>query len=248
MNRASRIVPVLATGLLVALGASTPLIASLAVDRQLEQQTSRWDVGGVSLVLSQDDDPFQALELFSSDHSQVELNGGSAMGADEAAQAAAEAAGELLLTVPAREEVVAVPMLFATSRTPASSGVFWCCTWGDGNVLWVDDQSGRMVAFAGWVGPSSLYAVDSPFHEAVFSVLEYCEARYSVDSVKYDYEMEQGSAAARMDDAEQDDDVAVDDDVVSARFTVDLVRTEDGRREQCSVPLALEGEWLFFNM
>ena len=74
--KAVRALPVLLTVLVVAVGACIPLFASAALDRQLEHETKRWEDTSVSLVLSQEGDFFQTLELFRSDHSQVELSEG----------------------------------------------------------------------------------------------------------------------------------------------------------------------------
>lgn len=254
--KAVRIVPVLLVALLVAVGASIPLIASSFVDRQLQHETKQWEDTSVSLVLSQEEDFFQTLELFRShDRSQVELPGGEGMTAEEAMKAAASAAVQLELTVPAPDGLSATPMLFASSGAPVSSGIFWCCTWGDGDsqtVLWIDDQSGRVVAFDGWVGPSELYAADSPFHEAVFSVLEYCQTQYPIDSLEYDLDQaaEKDNAAISSDGGVVVEGEAAEANVYQrfASYTVVLSRSVDGLTEECALPLMLDGERIYFNL
>lgn len=256
MKKAAHIVPVLLTVLLVAVGAGIPLIASSFVDRQLEHETKQWEDTSVSLVLSQEGDFFQTLELFrSDDHSQVELSEGESMTAEEAMKAAAGAAVQLELTVPAQEELSVTPMLFASSGTPVSSGIFWYCMWSDGDsqtVLWIDDQSGRVVAFDGWVGPSELYAVDSPFHEAVFSVLEYCQTQYPIDSLEYDLDQATGKedGATALDGEAVVEGEATEANVYQrfASYTVILSRSVDGLSEECALPLILDGERIYFNL
>lgn len=246
--KAVRALPVLLTVLVVAVGACIPLFASAALDRQLEHETKRWEDTSVSLVLSQEGDFFQTLELFRSDHSQVELSEGEAMNAEKAQEAARYAAALLALGIPMEEEPSVVPMLFASSGAPVSSGIFWCCTWGEKDKqaqLWIDDQSGRMVALESPISPSEVYASDSPFHEAAFNVLEYCQTQYPIDSL--DYEISQ--------DAAGDETVASTEDAVSvsktgrfAQYLVTLSRTVDGRTESCPVPMMIDGERLFFNL
>ena len=244
MKAVLRIVPVLLTVLFVAVGASIPLVSSLIVDRQLDSETKRWDDVSVSLVLSQDSDITQTLELFRSDRSQVRLTEGENLSAQDAMGAAMKAASALSLAAPAQEDMSATPTLFASSGSSVSSCIFWCCEWGEGeqrSVLWIDDRTGLMVAFDGWVGPSELYAAESPFHEAVFSVLEYCQAQYPIDSVEYEYDsalVENESSSAFVD--------AAYDRFVS--YVVVLSRTVDGRVDECALPLLLDGERLSFNI
>lgn len=269
MRKALRAVPILLTVLFVAVGACIPLVASQLVDRQLEYETKHWEDTSVSLVLSQEGDFFQTLELFRSDHSQVELSEGEAMTVEEVREAAMNAALLLALQAPMQEELRVVPILFASSGTPVSSGIFWRCTWfvnETQTTLWLDDRSGRMVAFESWVGTSDLYASDSPFHEAVFSVLEYCQTQYPVDSVDYDFDLafaeegapsaategeanssaaEEAGGAAAAAEGKEAEALGTDQHV---SFTVNLSRTVDGRTEQCGLPLQLEGERLFFNL
>lgn len=247
--REARALPILFTVLVVAVGACIPLFASAAMDRQLEYETKQWEDTSVSLVLSQEGDIFQALKLFRSDHSQVELSEGDAITAQEAKAAAMSAALMLALDAPVQEEPRAVPMLFASSAAPVPSGIFWCCTWGEGEAqttLWIDDRSGRMVALDGRVGASDLYVADSPLHESVFSVLEYCRTQYSVDSV--DYSTDPKGAGEDVPAATEGDDAAAAAANRFASYTVTLSRVVDGRTEKCAVPLQLNGERIYFNL
>lgn len=248
--KAARALPVLLTTTVVAVGAGIPLFASEFMDRQLEHETKRWEDTSVSLVLSQEGDFFQTLELFRSDHSQVELTEGEAMDAEKAREAAQYAAALLALGIPMEEEPSVVPMLFASSGAPVSSGIFWYCTWGvdqEQTQLWIDDQSGRMVAFESPIAPSELYAADSPFHEAAFNVLEYCQTQYPIESL--DYEVDQDVVGGETPAAAEG---SVGEDLQTterfATYLVTLSRTVDGRIEACPVIMRLDGERLFFNL
>ena len=247
--KAARVLPVLLTVLVVSVGACIPLFASTAMDRQLEHETKRWEDTSVSLVLSQEDDFFQTLELFRSDHSQVELSEGEAMDAEKAREAALYAAALLALGIPMGEEPNVVPMLFASSGAPVSSGVFWQCTWGEDQgqtLLWIDDQSGRMVALDSPIALSELYAEDSPFHEAAFNVLEYCQTQYPIDSL--DYEVDKDVSENETPAAPEAGAEAVAQTGRFATYRVTLSRTVDGRTEACPVPMVLDGDRIFFNL
>lgn len=248
--KAARALPVLLTVLVVSVGACIPLFASAAMDRQLEHETKRWEDTSVSLVLSQEGDFFQTLELFRSDRSQVELSEGEAMDAEKAREAALYAAALLGLEASAEEGPNVVPMLFASSGAPVSSGIFWQCTWGEGEgqtFLWIDDQSGRMVALESPLAPSELYAQDSPFHEAAFNVLEYCQTQYPIDAL--DYEVDQDFSGNEVPVAPEEAGAeAVAQAGRFATYQVTLSRTVDGRTEACPVPMVLDGDRIFFNL
>ncbi len=238
----SNILAVLCTLLLVAAGACLPQVVSRLLDRRLWRETTKREDAYVSLLLSQTPDLFRTLELFRTQHSEILLSEGYRMTEQEVKDAAAGALTEFL--TPSLQEDGAVyvhpkvtPVLLTGGEAPALSGVFWHCVWEDGigedEVLWLDDESGKMVAYQGYLRQPTFveseyliaYAVGTP-EDAARQVAEFCRRYYPVDDVQLALEKT---------------------DVDGERYSLVLSKGSDGRTETCSVPLGLRDGWISFN-
>lgn len=237
MKRLFQAVPFLCTLLLIGLGAFMPRLASLALDRQLENNVVLLENQSISLTLEQGTDFFETLELFSSVASQVELSGGYRMKPEDAEAAAVEARMHFEASGAADEGPKVTPVLITSRSTPGLSGIFWRCVWSDPSangqevsirleeVLWLDDQSGNMVSFSGQVEWSSLSVPNSSFPQSAVDVAEYCRQSYPVDTVK----------------------LALTDEDTPELFTISLTKSRNGQVETYSIPIRIADGWLFFN-
>ena len=227
MRRLAQVFPVLCTLVLLGLGLNLPRLTSALLDGRLEREVVRREDVHASLALSGDTDFFQTLELFASSHSQVSLEAGYGMTGQQAQAAALDVIQELALNGRVYVAPEVTPMLLTSTDTPGLSGVFWRCVWGGGagphETLWLDDQSGNLVALQGRVGPPAYIAtVKSPFPEEAVYLASYCQTHYDADVISMDVV-----------------------DVSRGDYTIVLLR--DSGAEQ-SVSLRLRGEWVYFNV
>lgn len=237
MKRFFQVAPILCTLLLVGLGAFMPRIASLTLDRRLENDVVLLENQSISLALEQGADFFQTLELFGSVTSQVELSGGNRMMPVDAKAAAVEALMSFAASDVTYGSLEVTPVLITSKSIPGLSGIFWRCVWsgttgdrpeesiGLEKVLWLDDQSGKMVSFSGLVEWSSLSAPNSLFPQLAVDVAEYCRQYYPVDTVKLALT--------------EEDDLGL--------FTITLMKGQNGQVETYSIPMRITDGWLFFN-
>lgn len=241
MKRLVKIAPVLCTLLLLALGAYMPHLASLVLDRRLEQAVTLREDAQVSLELSQAPDFFELLELFQRDHSLIELTEGSRMTATEAQSAAIAALLALKLDGMVLHDVPeTTPVLLTSKGTPGLSGIFWRCIWtgDDQAVLWLDDQTGLMVGFQGQFDMTTFVTVKEYLtlnqelsREAAAKLQEYCELYYPSDGAEMTLNAEEKYACD---------------------YTLTLYREETADDSTlaatCDIPVRTRGEWLFFNL
>lgn len=240
MRRFKQFLPVLGTLLVLALGAAMPRLALLAMDGRMEQETTQLTNTGISLTLTQEADLFRALALFGGSHTQVELPEGARMTAREAEDAAAEVLAQIRAWSMVYTDLQAVPVLLTSRDAPGLSGVFWRVIWhgptGAQETLWLDDQTGQMVAFAGAVSGSSTVWVEDRetaveefliFPQAVWNAAEFCRVHYPVDEVKLGRET---------------------DGWADGNFRLTLLRTRDGVQETAAVRLRLREGKLDFNV
>ncbi len=240
MRRFKQFLPVLGTLLVLALGAAMPRLALLAMDGRMEQETTQLTNTGISLTLTQEADLFRALALFGGSHTQVELPEGARMTAREAEDAAAEVLAQIRAWSMVYTDLQAVPVLLTSRDAPGLSGVFWRVIWrgpdGAQETLWLDDQTGQMVAFAGAVSGSSTVWVEDRetaveefliFPQAVWNAAEFCRVHYPVDEVKLGRET---------------------DGWADGNFQLTLLRTRDGVEETAAIRLSLREGKLNFNI
>lgn len=238
MKRFFQAIPIFCTLLLVVLGAFLPRIASLALDRQLENDVSLLENQSISLAFEQGADFFQTLELFGSAASQVELSEGYRMKLADAEAAAVEVRMHLAASGAAVEGPKVTPVLITSRSTPGLSGIFWRCVWSDASadqlagsirleeVLWLDDQSGRLVSFSGLVELSSLSTPNSLFPQSAVDAAEYCRQYYPVDTAKL---------------------ALTDENDPDGQFTITLTKGQNGQDETYTIPMRIADGWLFFN-
>lgn len=220
------------TLLLLAFGVLMPRLTSSVLDRRLAQEVLQRENAAVSLVLAQELDFLQALALFSAQTTQVELSGGSRMTAEEAAAAAIDALLELPTATAVFAAPEATPYLVTDRDVPGRSAVFWRCAWDgdDGKeVLWLDDQTGRMVAYQGRTGMSKSFAVpsDGTVPEAVSKIVDYCRKYYPVQD-------------ASVEAAEQDGAYRV--------LLVEAGKQGESAALTYTIPLRLWDNWIYFNL
>lgn len=233
MKRFFQAVPIFCTLLLVGVGAFMPRLASLAQDQQLENHVSLLNNQSISLALEQETDFLQTLKLFGSVTSQVELSVGNRMKSADAEAAAVEALMSFAAPDVTYGSLEVTPMLLTSKSIPGLSGIFWRCVWSDttikqpeesirlDNVLWLDDQSGKMVSFSGVADWSGL---STPPQLAV-DVAEYCRQSYPVDTVK----------------------LALTDEDDLGLFSITVTKSQNGRDVSLVIPMRFLDGWLFFN-
>lgn len=230
MRRIFQAVPILFALLLLDLGAFMPQLAALAVDQRLDNNVMLLENEDFSFALEQGTDFFQTLALFGGGHSQVELSEGYRMNVGDAAAAAVDVRMRLAIFDTAYESPEVTPMLITSRSTPGLSGVFWRCVWRDSmdtpDVLWLDDQSGQMVSFTGRVGQFTISASDTVFPQSAVNAAEYCRLNYPVDAVKL--------ALTNEDDPD-------------GRYTVALLKSQDGQDQTHLISARLVDGWLYFN-
>lgn len=185
------IIPILGTAALLALGAYMPQLASMAMDDRLEREITRLDDASVSLELSKGLDLFQALDLYRTRSLVLDVEDGHRMTEEEAAKAARDAMNTLSPDTgghTAPDEITPLLLLDAQS-SPSLAGYYWQCIWrGDDRqpqVMWLDDQSGLMVAYLGTM------QIDTLRHTSFISkedparrVEEFCRNYYPVSDVE----------------------------------------------------------------
>lgn len=274
MKRFFQAMPILCTLLLVGLGAFMPRIASLALDRQLKTDVAVLENKSISLALEQEADFFRTLELFSSGTSQVELSEGYYMKLADAQAAAAAARIQLTGSGAADKAFEVTPMLITSRSTPGLSGIFWQCVWsstftnttGESSaikeVLWLDDQSGRVVSFSGLADWSGLSAYDSLFPQSAVDVAEYFRQHYPVDTVKLGLTEEDTlgpppypvdtTAFFAVEETESDTDEDASKqftitEYAPKQFTITLTKNQNGQSETYTIPMRMANGRLSFN-
>lgn len=231
MIRYLRFLPVLTIILLMGVGIVMPHLTVVLLDHQIEKDMVQLDNISVKLMLAQDNDFFRMLEVFHGGYSQIEVSEGYRMTAEEAKAAAGEILPSLTASGRVYSEPEVTPVLFTSKDDPSLSAFFWCCVWQDlpdaAEMMWLEDQSGQMVAFQAKVITATLSAPNSPFAEAALRVAEFCRTRYPVGKAELS--------------------LAVD--VHSYNDYVITLFQEDGDQERTySLSLRLRDEWLYFNM
>lgn len=265
MKRYFQAMPMLCTLLLVGLGAFMPRIASRALDRQLQNDVAVLENKSISLALEQEADFFEALELFSSGASQVELSEGYHMKLTDAQAAAVEARMHLTGSDAANKALEVTPVLITSRSTPGLSGIFWHCVWSNTltdttgesisikEVLWLDDQSGRVVSFSGLADWSDLTAYDNLFPQSAVDVAEYFRQHYPVDTVKLALAEEEtpGPSSYHVDttvsiakDASEQFTIT---EYAPKQFTITLTKNQNGQSETYTIPMRMANGQLFFN-
>lgn len=220
MRRIFQFFPILCTLLLVAFGFGMPRLAALALDRGLEREVTRLEDPAVTLDLFQDADFFHTLELFQSRRSQIQLDEGYQMTEEEAAQASQRIMAALGAWGSVDSAPIVTPYLVSSATARITSGVFWLCLWnsqeGERQVLWLDDQTGLMVAFQGGfpaVMEEYKYAI---YREPAYAVAEYCRLYYPAEHIQLLTE-------------NPSSDAEYDKQGYGTTYTLSLVReTEDG--------------------
>lgn len=229
MKRLIRVIPMLCALLLLAAGACLPHLAGRIADYRLSREVVRREDARISLPLSRPPDLLWAMQLFSARQSQIELKDGYRMTREEVQRAALEAAIGVGLI---RDNALSVypeitPMLLVSRRTPDPSGVFWRCQWGDGvgESLWLDDISGKMVAFQRRIGTPFLVETDETLFTIVTDPIQeieaFCRLYYPVRDVQIS------------ENGEED-------------YTLTFIR--DGGDESLAVSVRRRAEWLYFNL
>lgn len=274
MKRFFQALPILCTLLLVGLGAFMPRIASLAFDRQLKNDVVVLENKSISLALEQEANFFETLELFGSGTSQVELSEGYHMKLADARAAAVAARMHLTGSGAADKALEVTPVLITGRSTPGLSGIFWHCVWSSTftnamgesraikEVLWLDDQSGRVVSFSGLADWSDLSAYDSLFPQSAVDVTEYLRLHYPVDTVKLALTEEDtpGLSSYPVDTtvsiaSEERETYTYEDaskqftitEYAPKQFTITLTKSQNGQSETYTIPMRMANGRLSFN-
>ena len=233
MRRFVKWLPILCTAVLLGTGFFMPRLAALTLDRRLEQEVIQRENSAVSLTLNRERDFFETLELFAVSNTQVELSEGEHRKRAEVEDTAVWIVWEL--TAGGRlYDVPEVTPVLMTNKDAGWSGVFWRCVWSDSKgmdeVLWLDDQSGKLVALQGRLGPSVtekktyVATVEPVFQEAAVNLADFLRLHYPAENIRLSLGAEDGN------------------------YTLALLRETDGREVVHSLPLRLRGEWLYFNL
>lgn len=233
MKQKSSVLPLLGTLLLLALAACLPRLTALALDRRLEQEVVQREDAYISLALAEEQDLFQTLALFRTRQAEISLSVGSRMTEAEAKTAAAALRAELRAAAfaegpDAAALPVVTPMLVTGGEAPSFSGIFWYCTWR-GESLWLDDESGKVVAFVLRATPFALVETGEP--DSAILVTSQPQAAAVTDFLRSHYEAE----ALLLEDNER-----------SGNYLVTL--TPGGDQTTCTLPLLVQDGWLLFNV
>ena len=239
--RATAIICVL---LLLGLGAVMPRLASRFLDHQLESERIRLENQSFSLQLVQEVDFFQTLALLRGTNTQVELSEGYRMTEAEVTAAVLVAIAELYAVGIAHGIPDVTPILLTSRDTPGLSGVFWYCEWRDEDqmkeFMWLDDQSGQVVAFRLRVEQANLATDGENFPVTVWIAAEYCLTHYPIDTTDLSHAVayaEGNTSADSVDGAES-----------TGNYTITLFREREGLEERCLIPVILLDNWLSFNL
>lgn len=244
MKQKRSVLPLLGTLLLLALAACLPRLTALALDRRLEQEVVQREDAYISLALAEEQDLFQTLALFRTRQAEISLSAGSRMTEAEAKTAAAALRAELRAAAFAEEPdaaalPVVTPMLVTGGEAPSFSGIFWYCTWR-GESLWLDDESGKVVAFVLRATPFALVETGEPDSailvetgrpNSAILVTSQPQAAAVTDFLRSHYEAE----ALLLEDNER-----------SGNYLVTL--TPGGEQTTCTLPLLVQDGWLLFNV
>ncbi len=251
MKRLIQSGPVILTLLLLFLGVNMPRLTSLFLDRRLEGETVQREDNYVSLKLEEDRDFFQTLDLFQSVHSQVVLSEGYRMSAEEVQKAASDIWLKLSLSDMVYMTPDVTPILITSKDSPALSGVYWLCVSegekGFQSILWLDDQSGEMVAFQSRVKQSD--SSSNMFDEAAMKTAEYCRLYYPVDTVKLALDTVETDNESYIKIRENDSiGIATAMAEYDTNYTVKLIRSQDGLDDIYTVSLRFKQDWIIFHM
>lgn len=273
MKRILKLTPVLCILLLLALGVNMPLLVSFAVDRQMEKEIVQREDAYTSLSLAEERDFFQTLSLFHSAGSQVFLSEGYHMTTAEAEEVSKEIMMELSFSDMIYTVFEIKPVLLASKDTAGDSGVYWRCVFGSDSevqgILWLDDQTGKMVAYRTRFFSTDLTPYSNPFHNAVIKTAEYCHQQYPVDEVKMASGIlsETDSSSYAKVDVESNENyitiikendgrsievweksAAAIADMYNATYTMMLIRNKDGQKETYKIFMNLQNNWINFNI
>lgn len=156
MKQKTFFLPLLGTGLLLALGLALPRLTVWGLDHRLAQDVLVREDTPISLVLAADTGVYGPLTLFGAAQSLIPLAEGAQRDPQEVQKAAAEVKFRLDLLVSGEAASAAVlpdaaPYLITSGEEPARSGIFWRCVWtaetGREEILWLDDQTERLMGF-----------------------------------------------------------------------------------------------------
>lgn len=255
------LVPVLCTLLLLGIGVSMPSLASAFLDYRLKQDVTQREDIQVSLDLTQSMDFFNTLMNFDIGQSHIEMTDGYRMTLTEAKTEAFRLIQQINRVFteygvegwdgyhvepsgdddPADSYPAALPLLIANIQFPSQSGIFWECSWtwpdsDEQTTLWLDDQSGRLVAFYGSFRTNSStsshdYIKEYPSEKIAAATADFCESYYHVNSV-------QAVQRPVAEDPSQFDPLL---------YELDFTRKTGDDTLSFSIPLDLRYDRLYFN-
>ena len=232
-----RAAPAVCTLALVALGAGLPYLSALVLDGRLERETVRREDLHVSLDMARETDFFEMLALIGGEMSVVDLPEGRGMTEEEARKAAMAAREKLPGPGGVSLDPEVTPLLVTSKTAPELSGVFWNCVWdekGEKEQLWLDDQTGRTVAFSLRMGDGAFVSKDATVAEAE----RYAQAlEQAVDFLRAEYPV----------DAVMCGQVGGDEKSAVRYYRITLWVRQDGRETGYEVPLWMEEDRLYFN-
>lgn len=232
MKRMASVAAVLCTAALVALGAALPGLAVNALDRQLERESTERDNGAAALALGETADLLQMLDLFGSSPSEVELAEGVRLDEEGALQAAEELIDAVGAKPFAPDSAHASPVLITGTSTGAPSGIVWICTGnqsaGDAQEsVWIDDASGKAVAFFLQTGNTTLVVSEDGLPEEIESLLSYYRENGEIDSAEASIGLY---------------------DELSSEYAIELKRTDENTAASYTAPALLMEGTLLFNL
>lgn len=260
MKRILNIIPIMFTLIFLGVGLYMPHLTSLVLDYQLKQEITQRENSHISLVLPESSDFFYTLELFDINQSQIELIEGYRMLKSDVINTAIETMVKItngnmkstMIVVKDKDinEYTSIspiiyllpevtPVLIANKDIPSLSGVFWHCVWSDENgkeILWLDDKTGKMVAFQGkMILPSiseneTRYVKiddEASFDKIASAISEFCQSYYPIDDVMLKLEEENSSFS---------------------NYTLTLIRNNNGQIDTHNISLSFRDEMIYFNM
>lgn len=183
--RGKRLLLPLCTLLMLALGCVLPRLSAIAQDQRLVREVIEREEPQIALTLENPGVLLETMALMEQPHTELRLSEGGRMTKVEAQDSAAalreKLAGlGLVGSTPAGPPESEV-LLIASREEKVHTAILWRCFWredGDSFILWLDDESGKLVAFQGVLNGGASAVAMKGRADTLSLVAEFCRSYY----------------------------------------------------------------------